>query len=150
MSNRTTRLRKDDGELILIPNGEMYSNALTIRGAGRRMKLNISIGYEADVEQAKQVIYDVLANLENVQDEPKSNVVVTDLTTDGANLSVYFWVDTDKNSPLQVFDQVASGIKKALSNAAIELYPPTTVLVKNPNTENADTNDEDEKSNDDF
>ena len=59
---RATRLRKDDGELILIPNGEMYSNALTIRGAGagRRMKLNISVGYEADVEQAKQVIYDVL------------------------------------------------------------------------------------------
>ena len=137
---RATRLRKDDGELILIPNGEMYSNALTIRGAGagRRMKLNISVGYEADVEQAKQVIYEVLANLENVQDEPKSNVVVTDLTTDGASLSVYFWVDTDKNSPLQVFDEVASGIKKALSKAEIELYPPTTVLVKNPNTENAD------------
>lgn len=149
---RATRLRKDDGELILIPNGEMYSNALTIRGAGagRRMKLNISVGYEADVEQAKQVIYDVLKNLENVQDEPKSNVVVTDLTTDGASLSVYFWVDTDKNSPLQVFDEVASGIKKALSKAAIELYPPTTVLVKNPNTENADLNEEDEKSNDDL
>ena len=149
---RATRLRKDDGELILIPNGEMYSNALTIRGAGagRRMKLNISVGYEADVEQAKQVIYDVLKNLENVQDEPKSNVVVTDLTTDGASLSVYFWVDTDKNSPLQVFDEVASGIKKALSNAAIELYPPTTVLVKNPNSENANKIEEDEKSNDDI
>ena len=63
---RATRLRKDDGELILIPNGEMYSNALTIRGAGagRRMKLNISVGYEADVEQAKQVIYDVLTKSE--------------------------------------------------------------------------------------
>ena len=75
---------------------------------------------------------------------------MTDLTTDGASLSVYFWVDTDKNSPLQVFDEVASGIKKALSKAAIELYPPTTVLVKNPNTENADLNEEDEKSNDDI
>ena len=149
---RATRLRKDDGELILIPNGEMYSNALTIRGAGagRRMKLNISVGYEADVEQTKEVIYDVLTKLKNVQAEPKSNVVVTDLTSDGANLSIYFWVDTDKNSPLQVFDEVASGIKKALSNAGVELYPPTTVLVKDTNSENANKIEEDEKSNDDI
>ena len=135
---RATRLRKDDGELVLIPNGDMYSNALTIRGAGvgRRMKLKISVGYEADVEQTKEAIYKVLTNLENVENEPKSNVVVTDLTSDGASLSIYFWVDTDKNSPLQVFDQVASGIKKALKKAGIELYPPTTVLVQNTKTEN--------------
>ncbi len=149
---RATRLRKDDGELILIPNGEMYSNALTIRGAGagRRMKLNISVGYEADVEQAKDVIYEVLKNLENVQSEPNSNVVVTDLTSDGASLSIYFWVDTDKNSPLQVFDQVASGIKKSLNNAGIELYPPTTVLVQSPKSEITDLNEEEERSNDEF
>ncbi len=143
---RATRLRKDDGELILIPNGEMYSNSLTIRGAGagRRMKLNISVGYEADVEQVKQVIYKVLEKTENVRSEPKSNVVVTDLTSDGASLSIYFWVDTDKNSPLQVFDQVASGIKKAVADAGIELYPPNTVIVQNPKNENKPNDSEKE------
>ena len=47
---RATRLKKDDGEMVLIPNGEMYSNALTIRGAGanRRMKLKISISFDAE------------------------------------------------------------------------------------------------------
>lgn len=132
---RATRLRKDDGELVLIPNGEMYSNALTIRGAGagRRMKLNISVGFDADVDETKKVIYDVLEKLEGVENEPNPNVVVTDLTTDGANLSIYFWVDAETNSPLQVFDQVASGIKKALSKNNIELYPPTTVIMQNPN-----------------
>lgn len=120
---RATRLRKDDGELVLIPNGEMYSNALTIRGAGagRRIKLKITIGYEAEIERAKEVILAVLQSLDGVMNEPPSNVVVTDLTPDGVNLSVYFWVDTDKNSPLQVFDQAASMIKKDLSKAGIEL-----------------------------
>ncbi len=149
---RATRLRKDDGELILIPNGEMYSNALTIRGAGygRRMKLNISVGYDADVEETKQVIYNVLKNLENVENEPKSNVVVTDLTSDGASLSIYFWVDTEKNSPLQVFDQVASGIKKALSKAKIELYPPTTVIMQSSNGQQTQVEEEEETSKSDF
>ncbi len=148
---RATRLRKDDGELVLIPNGEMYSNALTIRGAGagRRMKLKISVGFDADVEQTKEVIYGVFENLDGVENEPKPNVVVTDLTSDGANLSVYFWVNTDVNSPLQVFDQVASGIKKALNKNGIELYPPTTVIMQNP-SERQNGFETEEKSKEDF
>lgn len=76
---RATRLRMDDGELILVPNGDMYSNALIIRGAGaeRRMNLKISIGYKADIKQAKTVIYEILQSLKGVVDNPKPNVYVT-------------------------------------------------------------------------
>ncbi len=139
---RATRLKKDDGEMILIPNGEMYSNALTIRGAGsgRRMKLKVSIGYDSDIQHTKQVIHTTLIRLSGVENDPKSNVVVTDLTSDGANLSIYFWVDTDKNSPLQVFDQVASAIKRALGEANIELYPPNTVIIQSPKSEGVTDN----------
>lgn len=146
---RATRLRKDDGELILIPNGEMYSNALTIRGAGagRRMKLEISIGYEADIERTKELIHGVLLDLHGVENEPKSNVVVTDLNNDGARLAIYFWVDTDKNSPLQVFDKVASAIKKALHKAKAELYPATTKISQPPEKK---AEPEKGKSSDDF
>lgn len=143
---RATRLKKDDGELILIPNGEMYANALTIRGAGagRRMKLEISIGYDAEIEQAKRLIHEVLTALEGVENQPASMVVVTDLTGEGANLAIYFWVNTDKNSPLQVFDNVASAIKKTLSEAGIELYPPSTVILQTPKKEKEVTEEENE------
>lgn len=131
---RATQLRKDDGELVLIPNGDMYSSAITIRGAGaeRRMILKISIGYNADIGQAKDIISSVLSVSDGVVGEPKSNVVVTDLSADGVNLSIYFWVNTDKHRPMQVFDAVATEIKKALEKAGIEMYPPSTVVVQNP------------------
>ena len=147
---RATRLKKDDGELILIPNGEMYSNALTIRGAGagRRMKLEISIGYDADIERAKQIIHGRLLNLEGVENQPPSTVVVTDLTGDGAHLAIYFWVNTDINSPLQVLDKVASAIKKALCEENIELYPPATVLVQTPNNKKEPVKEEETSGND--
>lgn len=149
---RATRLKKDDGEIILIPNGDMYSNALTIRGAGasRRMKLQVSVGYEADVDNVKAIIFNVLKNLENVESEPLSKVVVTDLTSDGALLSIYFWVDTDKNSPLEVFDQVASGIKKAVADAGIELYPPNTVIIQKPKDETENNSEDEEEKKDEF
>ena len=119
---RATQLRKDDGELVLIPNGEMYSNAMTIRGAGaeRRMNLKIQVGYEADVEQAKAIIERVLFEAEGVENEPKPNVIVTDLAADGVDISIYFWINTDENSPLLIFDRVATGIKKSLSDAKIK------------------------------
>ena len=150
---RATRLKKDDGEIILIPNGDMYSNALTIRGAGagRRMKLQVSVGYEEDVDNVKAIIFNVLKNLKDVENDPPSKVVVTDLTSDGANLAIYFWVNTDKNSPLTVFDEVASGIKKAVADAGIELYPPNTVIMQQP--KEADKNnaeDDDGKKDDGF
>lgn len=134
---RATHLRKDDGELVLIPNGDMYSSAITIRGAGaeRRMILKISIGYDSDIIQAKEIIQNVLKSAEGVVDEPKPSVVVTDLTGDGVNLSIYFWINTDQHRPLQVFDSVATEIKQGLTDAEIDMFPPSSVIVQTPDKE---------------
>jgi small-conductance mechanosensitive channel len=123
---RATQLRKDDGELVLIPNGDMYSSAITIRSAGdsRRMVLNVKISYDSDIGQAKEIIAEVLKGTEGVVGEPKSNVMVTDLTTEGVHVSIYFWVNTDKYRPMQVFDAVATEIKKSLDAAGIQMSKP--------------------------
>lgn len=134
---RATKLRKDDGESVLIPNGDMYSSALTIRSAGaeRRMILKLNIDYDADIQKAKSLISNVTAKAEGVVSEPKPKVVVTDLTSDGVNLSIYFWINTDKNSPQAVFDEVATGIKKSLCDEGIEMFPPSSVIVQTKNNE---------------
>jgi small conductance mechanosensitive channel len=135
---RATQLRKDDGELVLIPNGDMYSSAITIRGAGaeRRMILKISIGYDSDIGQAKEIIADVLSRTEGVVEEPKPSAVVTDLSADGVNISIYFWLNTNTHKPMQVFDIVATEIKKSLDENGIEMYPPSSVIVQTPEKEN--------------
>lgn len=147
---RATQLRKDDGELVLIPNGDMYSSAITIRGAGaeRRMILKISIGYDADIGQAKEIISGVLNASEGAVGEPKPSVVVTDLTGDGVNISIYFWINTDKHRPMQVFDAVATEIKKSLSDAGIEMFPPSSVILQAPEKENSSTEDLETKKRD--
>ena len=134
---RATQLRKDDGELVLIPNGDMYSSAITIRGAGaeRRMILKISIGYDSDVGRVKELVTHVLAGTEGVVAEPKPSAVVTDLSADGVNISMYFWINTDKDKPMQVFDSVATRIKKSLDEAGIEMFPPSSVIVQTPEKE---------------
>ncbi|HEY0659010.1 MAG TPA: mechanosensitive ion channel family protein [Pyrinomonadaceae bacterium] len=134
---RATQLRKDDGELVLIPNGDMYSSALTIRGAGaeRRMLLKINVGYDSDIGKTKEIIGKVLQNIAGVVDEPKANAVVTDLTAEGVNLSIYFWINTDKNSPMQVFDHAATEIKKSLCDAGVGMFSPNPVISSKPENE---------------
>jgi len=134
---RATTLRMDDGEKILMPNGDMYSQPLMIRGAGseRRRKLQISIGYDSDVEKTKSSILSVLRETEGVVAEPKPTVYVTDLSAAGVNVSIYFWIDTNKNSPLDVFDRVATNIKKVMNKANVEIYPPSQIVVQDAKVE---------------
>ena len=136
---RATTLRMDDGEMILMPNGEMYSNALTIRGASaqRRMKLKISVGYAANIESVKATILNGLERVPGVVAEPPPNVFVTDLAADGVNLAIYFWIKSDEAKPMKVSDDVATAVKNALSAAKIELYPTSASAAQSPKAENA-------------
>ena len=121
---RATSLRKDDGELVLIPNGDMYSTALTIRGAGtrRRMTLKFCLGYDAPMDRAKQLIREALDETRGVVPQPPPRVVVSDLTIDGVNITVNFWIDTNEDKPLEVFDRAAVRIVEDLDQAGIGIY----------------------------
>jgi small-conductance mechanosensitive channel len=138
---RATNLRKDDGEMVLIPNGDMYSSALTIRGAGaeRRMLLKIIIGYDSDVDEAKRIIAEVMQRAEGVVEEPKSTAVVTDLTGEGVNLSIYFWINTDENSPIMVLDEVATEIKNALCGKGVRNVPSPSEVLQTPEKNDSPT-----------
>lgn len=145
---RATTLIMDDGEKILMPNGEMYSQPLTIRSAGaaRRMKLKISVGYEAEVEQAKSKIVNVMNDTRGVVNDPPPNVYVTDLASEGVDLTILFWINTNENKPMEVFDRVATGIKKALSKSDIEIYPTSPIIVQEARVQLLNESREDENN----
>src|SRR5258708_31242843 len=118
--------------MILIPNGEMYSGALTIRGAGalRRMNLKFSIGYDSDVTKAKELTKDALDSLHFIVDEPPPKVFVTELSSEGVNITVNFWINTDKSRPREAFDAAAVEIMRILDDQGIELFPPDSLIVQ--------------------
>ena len=137
---RATMLRKDDGEGVLIPNGEMYSSALTIRGAGklRRMTLKFTLGFDVDLERAKEIIISTLERSEGIEKDPKANVYVTEFTADGAMLTVQFWIDTNQNKPLRVFDSVSIEVLKALNEAGQTVNKKTKEIAANDQIQGPD------------
>lgn len=150
---RATSLRKDDGELVLIPNGDMYSSALTIRGAGskRRMTMKVYVGYDEPVEKAKELARNALDSIEGVVLDPPPRVLVSELSPDGVNITVNFWINTNESRPLEVYDSAAIAIVEKLAAADIDVFPPGSMIVQRPKSEleaQAEINEDKKKKSD--
>lgn len=121
---RATSLRKDDGELVLIPNGEMYSSALIVRRAGssRRMSIKLFVGFDADLARVKQICRRALDSVDRIKDNPKPTTLLTDIAVEGIGVTVSFWINTTEAKPQEVFDQAAISVIGELRREGIAIY----------------------------
>jgi small-conductance mechanosensitive channel len=128
---RSTRLRTYEGERAVLPNGDVYTNAILVRTAydKRRVKFTVGIGYPDSIEEARKTIKGVLKETNGVLPEPGPWVYVTELAPSSVNFSVYFWVQSSQANVLEVSDRVATGIKNALDRAGIDMPFPHTVVL---------------------
>ena len=137
ITTRSTRVHTYDGERAVLPNGEVYTNAVLVRTAysNRRVRLSVGIGYQDSIERARSVIRDVLQKTEGVLKEPGPSVFVAELAPSSVNFNVFFWTNSRQASVLKVADSAMTGIKLALDEAGIDIpYPHTVVLNQSPVT----------------
>jgi small conductance mechanosensitive channel len=128
---RSTRLQTFDGERAVIPNGDVYSNAVLVKTAydKRRMRFVVGIGYLDDIEKGRDTIKMVLNKTEGVLKDPGPWIYVSELAPSSVNFTVYFWTESKQSNVLKVSDRVATGIKYALDASGIDMpYPHTVVL----------------------
>lgn len=135
---RSTRIRTYDGERAVIPNADVYTQAVLVRTVfgARRSKFVVGIGYGDSIEKARETIQGVLAGIEGVLDDPGPWIYVTELAPSSVNLTVYYWTDDAQREVLRVGDKVATGIKLALDEVGIDMpYPYQVVLLHNETKE---------------
>lgn len=127
---RATKMKTYDGERVVIPNADLYMNAVTVRTAfpHRRTKITVGIGYNEDIEKARRVMMNVLRTTEGVLDEPAPAVDVVELADSSVNMKVLFWSNSVQTKVRQTSDRVVTGIKKALDAEGIEIPFPQRVL----------------------
>ncbi|MGI8787119.1 MAG: mechanosensitive ion channel family protein [Pyrinomonadaceae bacterium] len=128
---RSTRIKTFDGERAVIPNGDVYTNAILVKTAydKRRVKFVVGIGYLDDIEKGRETIRQVLNETEGVLKDPAPWIYVDELAGSSVNMKVYFWVESSQANTLKVSDKVATGIKYALDKAGIDMpYPHNVVL----------------------
>lgn len=90
---RATLLETYDGERVVVPNADVYTNTILVRTAydKRRMKFVVGIGYPDSIEVARATIHRVLGETEGVLDNPAPWVYVSELAPSSVNFTIYFW-----------------------------------------------------------
>lgn len=132
ITTRSTRIKTYDGERAVLPNGDVYTNAVLVRSAyqSRRIRLTVGIGYKDSIESARNVIHDVLNRTEGVLRNPEVWVYVSELAPSSVNFSVFFWTNPQQANVLSITDKVITEIKLKLDEAKIDIpYPHLVVHV---------------------
>jgi len=93
----STTLRTGDNREIIIPNGSIYSGAITNYSARktRRIDMIFGIGYGDDIKQAKQIMQTILESDERVLKEPATLIALGELADSSVNFVVRPWVKSD-------------------------------------------------------
>lgn len=98
---RNCQIKSFDGQDIYIPNANIIKNPVinyTIDGF-RRYDFDIGLDYGSDVDNAREVILNILKSLPGIlKDEKAPSVVISSLGTSTLNLTAYYWLDTFDNT----------------------------------------------------
>lgn len=116
-----TKLLTFDNKAVILPNGSLANNSIVNMTAqpDRRMDLIVSVSYQADLKQAKEVLQKVLEEDEAALKDRDRLVFVDELAASGVNLGVRCWFRQADFWPGKW--RIAENCKLALDRAGIEI-----------------------------
>lgn len=130
---RATTIKTWDGQEVVIPNADVYSSAIInySRYPARRIVLGMGLGYEEDIDRAKEIFLQALAGIEDVLRDPAPAVYCRNLGSSAVEMEAFFWFDQDRSSGLEVTSQAVQAMKEAAAREGINLpYPIQTVRLR--------------------
>jgi len=131
---RDTVIKTLDGELVIIPNREVYENPIInlTHTRIRRRTIVIGLGYEQDVERAERLFLDAIKTIPEVEKDPPPTIRADSLGDSALSLEALFWIDQIKYDFLQVHSKVVKAVLRTAEENNINLpYPVQTVLLRN-------------------
>lgn len=128
----TTELKTGDNKKVIVPNAKVLGGIIVNFSANptRRVDLVVGISYDDDIDKAKQLIRDVIAEEGRILAEPEPAVAVIALADSSVNFNVRPWVNTPDY--WGVYCDLTEAIKKRFDQEGITIpYPQRDVHVHN-------------------
>ena len=141
IETRATTIRTYDGRRIVIPNAELFTNAVTVNTAfdKRRTEYDVGIGYGDDIDRAKQLMLEALYSVNEVLKDPAPDVLVVELAESTVNIRVRWWITPPRRmDDMRSRDKVICAVKKKLVENGIDLPYPTRQILFHDQTEETD------------
>lgn len=141
IQTRATFIRTYDGRRVVLPNSELFVNAVVVNTAfaERRVEYDVGIGISDDIDRAREIILASLSELDGVLAEPAPDVLVFELADFSVKLRVRWWIHPPRRADLlDARDHVLTRIKARLLENGIDLPFPTTQILFHDQTEQTD------------
>lgn len=128
---RDTILRTFQGQMVIIPNKDVFQNPIenfSLLGK-RRLDLNIGVSYGEDLEQVKQVTFEALKGMEHLAADEQVTMFYQEFGGSTINFMLRLWIDSPEQAVyLNVGSEAIIRLKKAYDKNSIMLPFPTTTL----------------------
>ncbi|WP_371395339.1 mechanosensitive ion channel family protein [Fretibacter rubidus] len=140
IETRATIIRTYDGQKAVVPNSEIYTNAVLVKTGEdkRRTQYDIGIGYADDIDEACERILDVLKGIDGIEQDPAPEAFAWDLAASWVTIRARWWTDSKRGDVVANKSAVIRGVKKALDEAAIDMPYNTHVHLLHDQTEESD------------
>lgn len=136
---RVTKLETFDNELITVPNSELADNAVKNPMANDNVRIPFlfGIGYEDDIDDAKEILIEEASGVDNVLTEPEPSVILTELADSYVGLTARVWIDdASRGKYVNTLSEYVQAVKERFDAEGIDMPYPYTELTGGIDIEN--------------
>lgn len=125
---RSTKIKTADNTLLIIPNSTLCNSSvvnLAFPEVKTRGRVNVSVAYGSDVDEAKRLLVEIAAAHPDVAKEPAPDAFLVSLGDSALNMSLFFSVGSYTDI-LTVTDRINVAILQRFAENGIDIPFPTS------------------------
>jgi len=130
ISFRSTELRTSQGQLVLIPNKEVFQSPIinyTLTGK-RRIDLKVGVSYQDDLEKVRRVAIQAVERISSRDTERPVELFYEEFGESSINFVIRFWIDSSEHDFSRARSEAIEGIKQGFDEHGITLPLPIQTL----------------------
>ena len=134
---RATKIKTTDNIVVIIPNNQIMTRDIinySTLSEKIRVRINIGVAYDTDIERAKALIVRTALELDWVMTEPKPKVVVRHFGESSVDLQLRVWIKNARKRSTTI-SEITDRVKTVFDREGIEIPLPKrdiTILQKGP------------------
>jgi small conductance mechanosensitive channel len=129
---RWTEIRTPQGQVVLVPNKQVFENPITNYSTTgqRRVDIKVGVSYGEDLEQVKQLAIEALEQVSTRKPDTEVELYFEEFGESSINLVARFWIEFHfkQSDYLQARSEAVERLKKTFDDNGITLPFPTRTL----------------------
>lgn len=129
---RATAVKTYDGRKVIVPNSTLYNDTVINNTAydERRFEVVVGVGYDDNIEKAKELAMETLEEAEGVDPDPEPQVLVNELGGSSVDVKLRGWTKPSKANMVKSASEVTQLVKEKYDEAGIDIpFPIRTVYM---------------------